>query len=379
LYSLRDRPLVMRVLILVLALAVAQRPATLFTTPLSLAEMQNKQAVVETTLGSFVIDLLPQAAPNHVGYLITLARDGAYDGTTFHRAIRLGLIQGGDPTSKDPAKRDQYGMGGLNMLKSEVNTERHTRGAVSAVLAGSNPDSAGSQFFVCVADQPALDGKYTVFGRVSEGILVVQKISEAEVDEAGLVRDRIEIRRVTIRDKPAPEADPFSTETVQQLSAIRATLETSMGDIGVSFFPDKAPEHVRNFLRLASAGVYDGMGVHRVARGFVIQTGFLPTRGEALNERQQRFVRTLSPEFNDTRHVKGILSMARGSDPASASTSFFIVTADAPALDGQYTAFGRVESGLDVVAKIEADDFNGATPRTRIDLRIALFSLKYYF
>lgn len=82
---------------------------------------------------------------------------------------------------------------------------------------------------MCVADQPTLDGKYTVFGRVSEGILVVQKISEAEVDEAGRVRDRIEIRRVTIRDKPAPEADPFSTETVQQLSAIRATLETSMG------------------------------------------------------------------------------------------------------------------------------------------------------
>jgi hypothetical protein len=121
LYSLRDRPLVMRVLILAPALAVAQRPATPFTTPLSLADMQNKQAVVETTLGSFVIDLLPQVAPNHVGYLIKLAREAAYDGTTFHRAIRLGLIQGGDPTSKDPAKRDQYGMGGLNMLKAEVN------------------------------------------------------------------------------------------------------------------------------------------------------------------------------------------------------------------------------------------------------------------
>jgi cyclophilin family peptidyl-prolyl cis-trans isomerase len=60
--------------------------------------------VVETTIGEFVIDLLPQAAPNHVGYLIKLAREGAYDGTTFHRAVRLGLIQGGDPISKDPAK-----------------------------------------------------------------------------------------------------------------------------------------------------------------------------------------------------------------------------------------------------------------------------------
>lgn len=359
----------MRVLIVALALAVGQRPATPFTTPLSLADMQNKQVVVETTMGEFVIDLLPQAAPNHVGYLIKLAREGAYDGTTFHRAVRLGLIQGGDPISKDPAKRDQYGTGGLNMLKSEANAERHTRGAVSAVLVGSNADSAGSQFFVCVADQPALDGKYTVFGRVSEGMLVVQKISEAAVDESGRIRDRIEIRRVTVRDKPPPEADPFSTETVQQLSGMRATLETSMGEIGVTFFADKAPEHVRNFLRLATAGVYDGMGVHRVARGFVIQTGFLPTRAEPLNERQQGFVRTLKPEFNDTRHVKGILSMARGSDPASASTSFFIVTADASALDGQYTAFGRVVTGLDVVEKIEAVEVDGETPRARIELR----------
>jgi peptidyl-prolyl cis-trans isomerase B (cyclophilin B) len=359
----------MRLIILALALVAAQRPATFFTTPLTPADMQNKQAVVETTLGNFVIDLLPQAAPNHVGYFIKLAREGAYDGTTFHRAIRLGLVQGGDPTSKDPTKRDQYGMGGLNMLKSEISAERHTRGTVSAVLAGSNPDSAGAQFFVCVADQPALDGKYTVFGRVSEGILIVQKISEAEVDESGRVRNRIEIRKVTIRDRPAPEVDPYSTETIQQLAAVRATLETSMGDITVSLFPEKAPEHARNFLRLASAGVYDGMTVHRVARGFVIQTGFLPTRAEPLNERQQRFVRTLAPEFNDTRHVKGILSMARGSDPASASTSFFIVTADASALDGQYTAFGRVETGLDVVEKIEAVEVNGETPRTRVELR----------
>jgi peptidyl-prolyl cis-trans isomerase B (cyclophilin B) len=359
----------MRALILLLALAVVQRPATPFTTPLSLADMQNKQAVVETTMGEFVIDLMPQVAPNHVGYFIKLAREGAYEGTTFHRAVRLGLIQGGDPISTDPARRDQYGTGGLNMLKAEVNAERHTRGAVSAVLVGSNSDSAGAQFFVCVADQPGLDGKYTLFGRVSDGMLVVQKISEAALDESGRIRDRIEIRRVTIRDKPPAEVDPFSTETVEQLTAIRATLETSMGDISISFFPDKAPEHVRNFLRLASAGVYDGMSVHRVARGFVIQTGFLPTRAEPLNERQQRFVRLLKPEFNDTRHAKGILSMARGSDPASASTSFFIVTADASALDGQYTAFGRVVSGLDIVEKIEAVEVDGETPRTRIELR----------
>jgi peptidyl-prolyl cis-trans isomerase B (cyclophilin B) len=111
------------------------------------------------------------------------------------------------------------------------------------------------------------------------------------------------------------------------------------------------------------------MSIHRVARGFVLQTGFLPTRSEPLDERQQCFVRTLRPEFNDTHHVKGIVSMARGDDPVSASTSFFIVTGEAAALDGTYTAFGRVIRGLDVVDKIEAVEVNGETPRTRIDLR----------
>ena len=101
-------------------------------------------------------------------------------------------------------------------------------------------------------------------------------------------------------------------------------LETSLGNITVEFMPDKAPNHVRNFLRLAQAGVYDGMGFHRVAKGFVIQTGYITSRTEPLSESQQRFVHNLQPEFNDTQHVLGTVSMARGDDPASADTSFFI-------------------------------------------------------
>ena len=103
-------------------------------------------------------------------------------------------------------------------------------------------------------------------------------------------------------------------------------LETSLGAITVGFFPDKAPEHVRNFLRLAQAGVFDGTAFHRVVPGFVVQTGDLSTRGP-LTEKQQALVHNLQPEFNDTKHVKGIVSMARGDDPASATTSFFIVSA----------------------------------------------------
>jgi cyclophilin family peptidyl-prolyl cis-trans isomerase len=98
--------------------------------------------------------------------IIATAREGGYDGTTFHRAIRHGIIQGGDPLSKDPTAKEKYGTGGLNRLKPEINSQKHTRGAVSAVLVPNRPDSAGTQFFICISDQPALDGQYTVFARV---------------------------------------------------------------------------------------------------------------------------------------------------------------------------------------------------------------------
>ena len=350
--------------------APTARPAsgsTPFTTPLTLDEMKGKQAVVTTSAGSFVIDLRPDLAPNHVGYFMKLARDGAYAGTIFHRVIRLAIVQGGDPLSKDPAKGKLYGTGGLGVLKPEFSAEPATRGAVAAVLQPNRPDSGGAQFFVCVTDQPALDGKYTVFGRVSEGMDVVQRISEAPATADGAPHDRITIDGVTIRDTPPPEPEPFSTENAAALAQYRAVLDTARGAITIEFFPDKAPGHVRNFLRLAQAGVFDGTAFHRIVRGFVVQTGALTSRAP-LTEKQQKYVRNLPPEFNDTKHVRGIVSMARGDDPASATTSFFIVTGDASSLDGKYTVFGRVIDGLDVLGAIEQANVNGETPTERIDV-----------
>jgi peptidyl-prolyl cis-trans isomerase B (cyclophilin B) len=328
-----------------------------------------RQAVVETDGGTFIIDLLPDAAPNQVAHFMELAQEGAYEGTIFHRVVRNGMIQGGDPISRDPAKRSLYGTGGLNAVKAEERAAKMTRASVAAVLVPGRPDSAGAQFFIVVVDQPALDGQYTVFGRVSEGMEVVQKISQAPVDADGLVAERIEIRRVTIRDTPPPDSALFSTETVEELAAYRAVLDTSAGPITIEFFPDKAPQHVRQFLRLAQTGVFDGMAFHRVAPGFVIQTGSLTTRQVPLSERQQKLVVNLQPEFNDTKHVKGIVSMARGDDPASATTSFFICTGESQALNGVYTAFGRVVDGMAAVDAIEAAPRTGETPNTRIELK----------
>lgn len=366
-------------LVLALSLAAPQKPPArkppappapaLFVSPLRPEETLGKQAVLETSAGTIVMDLLGDAAPAHVAHFIVRTREGAYDGTVFHRVIANGIIQGGDPLSKDPAQKARYGTGGLKALRFEPNAEKHTRGAVSAVLVPGDKDSAGSQFFVCIADQPALDGRYTVFARVVEGINAARTLSTSAADANGVPNERLEISKVTIRDKPAPVPEPFTSEPIEQLSGYRAVIETSMGNITLDLFPDRAPMHVRNFLRLAQSGVYDGTAFHRVAKGFVIQGGFLPSRKEPLDERQQGYVRPLEPEFNKTSHDKGIVSMARLSeDPASATTSFFIVTAPSPGIDGVYTVFGKVAEGLDVVEKIENVPVNGETPVTRVEV-----------
>ena len=173
---------------------------------------QTKQAVIETTAGTIVMDLLADKAPSHVALFTKTAESGGYDGTTFFRMIKFGIIQGGDPATKDPGARGKYGTGGLNLLKPELNDERQTRGAVSATLIPGKADSAGTQFFIAVSDQPGIEGKYTVFGRVVEGMPVAQKISETAVDDKGLAIDRVVVNKVTIRNKPADTPEPFSTE-----------------------------------------------------------------------------------------------------------------------------------------------------------------------
>jgi len=171
---------------------------------------------------------------------------------------------------------------------------------------------------------------------------------------------------VTIRDTPA---DPFVNESPAELGSYRAVLDASDGPIAIEFLIDKAPNTVRQFMRLAAAGVYNGMAFHRVAPGFVIQTGALASRTAPLSEKQQKLVHNLAPEFNDTKHVKGTVSMARGEASDSATTSFFICTAPSAALDGQYTAFAHVVDGMAAVDAIEASPRTGETPNQRVELK----------
>jgi peptidyl-prolyl cis-trans isomerase B (cyclophilin B) len=130
------------------------------------------------------------------------------------------------------------------------------------------------------------------------------------------------------------------------LRGVTAVIETSLGAMTLEFFPDKAPGHVENFVTLAEKGFYDGTVFHRTIAGFMIQGGCPQGTGTGGPGYQ------IKAEFNDTPHVKGVLSMARSSDPNSAGSQFFICHGEARFLDRQYTAFGRLVAGEDVLDKI---------------------------
>ena len=163
-------------------------------------QMKNTRVIIETKFGNIKLRFFPEVAPNHVDNFITLARKGFYDGTIFHRVIPGFMIQGGDPNSKSP-NRARHGLGGPGYtLKAEFNDRPHKRGTLS-MARKADPDSAGSQFFICVADAPFLDGKYTVFGEVEEGMEVVDKIVSQPRDRRDNPLERVEMKMKVVTVK----------------------------------------------------------------------------------------------------------------------------------------------------------------------------------
>lgn len=177
-------------LIMTAAAGCNQQPGK---TTLQESTMSKTKAVIETKFGKITLGFFPDSAPGHVKNFIDLARKGFYDGTTFHRVIPGFMIQGGDPNSKDP-DRSRHGMGGPGYtIKAEFNDRPHKRGTLSMARAG-HPDSAGSQFFICVADAPFLDRQYTVFGEVESGMEVADKIVSQPRDRNDNPLERIEMK-----------------------------------------------------------------------------------------------------------------------------------------------------------------------------------------
>jgi cyclophilin family peptidyl-prolyl cis-trans isomerase len=324
------------------------------------------EAVVNTEAGSFRFEFAANKAPKHVEQFIKLARDGYYNGSAFHRVVLNGIIQGGDPLLKDPkTPKNLWGTGGLNLLASEFSDMKHARGVVSTVRLPNKINSDGSQFFVCVVAQPSLDGQYSAFGRVTEGMDVVERISQVPAGANGFADKPVRILNITIEKK---KVQPFVDASIDELRRT-VTLKTTLGNIRIRMNPDWAPEHVRNFLMLTSTGWYNGTAFHRVVKGFVAQGGMGDNRSSGPVHPADRWVHNLKGEFReDVKHTRGIVSMARGDDPDSASTSFFLMLGDAPHLDGKYSAFGQVVEGMDVLDAFEKEDLDGETPRRRLEI-----------
>ena len=163
----------------------------------------NTRATIKVTSkgepwGEIVLRFYPDVAPNHVKNFLGLASKKFYDGTTFHRVIPGFMIQGGDPNSKSP-DRASHGMGGPgHRIKAEFNSRPHKRGVLSMARA-NDPDSAGSQFFICVADAHFLDWQYTAFGEVVSGLEVADRVVAAKRDGRDNPLERIEMT-VTVNE-----------------------------------------------------------------------------------------------------------------------------------------------------------------------------------
>src|SRR2546430_3537283 len=167
----------------------------------------NEVAVIKTNEGDMVVQFWTDAAPNTIENFKKLARQGCYDGTIFHRIVKEFMIQGGDPNSKDPAKENSYGQGGPGYnIKAEFNDHSHDRGVIS-MARGPDPDSAGSQFFICLSPVHRLDHQYTTFGKLIKGDDVLEKIGDTSVTRNSMGEPSKPTKRLVIESIKIVPAD----------------------------------------------------------------------------------------------------------------------------------------------------------------------------
>jgi peptidyl-prolyl cis-trans isomerase B (cyclophilin B) len=164
-------------------------------------------AIIKTTEGEMVLEFWPEVAPKTVENFKTLAKKGFYDGTAFHRIIKNFMIQGGDPLTKDASKEHLWGTGGPgHQVNAEFNDRSHQFGVIS-MARSSNPNSAGSQFFLCNGDASFLDRQYTAFGKLIKGDDVLTKISSTPVGPSGSGESSKPLKRVGVISVTIAAAD----------------------------------------------------------------------------------------------------------------------------------------------------------------------------
>jgi cyclophilin family peptidyl-prolyl cis-trans isomerase len=187
-------------------------------------------AIMDTNYGTFVLEFFPDVAPNHVRNFKKLARSGFYDGTRFHRVIKGFMIQGGDPLSKDNDPSNDGTGGPGYTINAEFNARKHLKGTLSMARAAS-PNSAGSQFFVCLENQTRLDGQYTVFGQVINGMGVVEKIGNVPVTgpQNSTPVDPVLLKKVTImpRAEYVKQKDASKSESKTEAQPAKTELKSA--------------------------------------------------------------------------------------------------------------------------------------------------------
>jgi peptidyl-prolyl cis-trans isomerase B (cyclophilin B) len=165
-------------------------------------------AIIKTTEGEMTLEFWADVAPKTVENFKKLARSGFYDGTCFHRIIKGFMIQGGDPLTKEPGKEHSWGTGGPGwQIKAEFNERKHQRGVIS-MARSSNPDSAGSQFFICDGDASFLDRQYTAFGKLIKGEEVLAKIASTSVGASGSGEPSKPLKRIGVTSISIVAAGP---------------------------------------------------------------------------------------------------------------------------------------------------------------------------
>lgn len=172
----------------------------------------------------------------------------------------------------------------------------------------------------------------------------------------------------------APKSEPFDDASVEKMAAQCVTLKTEQGEIVIEMLPAAAPASARSFLNLVATGALDTTTFSRTVKNFVIQGGNLSTGEKWTAELALRMSRKLPDEPSDIKHVRGIVSMARGDGPNTASTHFFILVGNGAHLDGKFTAFGRVLKGIEVATAINHAPAEGERPLAPVRIKLAIVS-----
>ena len=295
---------------------------------------------------SFIITLREDKAPLTCENFEKLVSDGFYDGLTFHRVVAGFMAQGGDPNGDGSggAAETIKGEFGANGVKNDLS---HTKSIVSMARSQDN-NSASSQFFICYEKSDFLNKNYAAFAQVTQGMEVVDRFLNCDRALNSMYELATPISPITITKAEMISDDPNGHK--RALFTVDFTeREFKEGEFIVALDAEQAPITCENFEKLVSEGFYDGLSFHRVIKDFMAQGGDPLGTGEGGADEEIKGEFSENGVENNIKHVRGTISMARASDPDSASSQFFICYGDCTSLDGKYAAFGQVTEGMDVI------------------------------